>query len=254
MPFIKAVAVNLVTRALFPGFEGGTPPPKPGKSALVTRLRSCTTHLCTVIHDLSKTIDQGLQTDVFILDFAKAFDSVPHERLNAKLFRYGINGKTIAWINNFLCHRHQRVAVNRSKPDWTPVVSAVPQGTVLGPVLFNIFIIDIVDEVESGIRLFADDCVCYRLVANVEDCEKLQKDIYHLTSWAKKCYMRFEPSKCKIMGITRKTTHKITYQYTMEHTSLESVQHTKYLGVTISDDHRWNRHVADITGCATRTP
>ena len=204
--------------------------------------RSCTTQLCTVIHDCSKTIDQGLQTDMFILDFAKAFDSVPHERLKVKLFRYGINGKTLAWINNFPCQRHQRVAVSASKSDWTPVVSGVPQGTVLGPVLFKIFINDIVDEVESEIRLFADDCVFYRLVANDQDCEQLQKDIDHLTSWAKKWHMRFEPSKCKIMRITRKTTHKITYQYTMEHTSLESVQHTKYRGVTKSDDLRWNHN------------
>ena len=108
------------------------------------------------------------------------------------------------------------------------------------------------DEVESEIRLFADDCVCYRPVTNIKDCEHLQMDINHLTSWAKKWYMRFEPSKCKIMCITRKTIHKITYQYTMEHTSLESVQHTKYLGVMISDDLRWNRHVADITGRANK--
>ena len=107
-------------------------------------------------------------------------------------------------------------------------------------------------EVESEIWLFADDCVCYRPIANVQDCEQLQKDINHLTSGAKKWYMCFEPSKCKIMRITRKTTHKITYQYTMEHTSLESVQHLKYLRVTISDNLRWNRHVADITGCANK--
>ena len=101
-------------------------------------------------------------------------------------------------------------------------------------------------------RLFADDCVCYRPIENVQDCEQLQKDINHLTSWAKKCYMRFEPSKCKIMRITQKTTHKITYQYTMDHMSLESVQHMKYLGVTISEDLRWNCHVADITGRASK--
>ena len=176
------------------------------------------------------------------------------ERLKAKLFRYGIKGKTLAWMNSFLCQRHQRMAVNGSKSDWTPVVSGVPQGTVLESVLFNIFINDIVDEVESEIRLFADDCVCYRPIANVQDCEQLQKGIDHLTSWAKKWYMHFEPSKCKVMRITRKTTHKITYQYTMEHTNLESVQHTKYLGVTISDDLEWNRHVADITDITTRTP
>ena len=144
------------------------------------------------------------------------------------------------------------MAVNGSKSDWTHVVSGVPQGTVLGPVLFNIFINDIVDEFKSEIRLFADDCVCYMPIENVQDCEQLQKDIDHLTSWAKKWYMRFEPSKCKIMRITRKTTHKITYQYTMDHTSLESVQHVKYLGVTISEDLRWNRHVADITGRASK--
>ena len=81
-------------------------------------------------------------------------------------------------------------------------------------------------------------CLLQARLANVQDCEQLQKDIDHLTSWAKKWYMPFEPSKCKIMHITRKTTHKITYQYTMEHTSLDSVQYTKYLGVTTSDDLR----------------
>ena len=99
-----------------------------------------------------------------------------------------------------ICRRsehYQRVTVNGSKSDWTPVVSSVPQGKVLGPVSFNIFINDIVDEVESEIRPFTDDCVCYRPVASVQDCEQLQKDIDHLTSWAKKWYMRFEPSKCK---------------------------------------------------------
>ena len=69
--------------------------------------RGCTTQLCTVTHDWCKTIDQGLQTDMFILNFIKAFDSVLHERLKAKLFHYGINGKTLAWINKFLCQRHQ---------------------------------------------------------------------------------------------------------------------------------------------------
>ena len=99
---------------------------------------------------------------------------------------------------------------------------------------------------------FLQTSVCYRPIVKVQDCEQLQKDIDHLTSWAKNWYMRFEPRKCKIMRITRKTTHKITYQYTMEHTNLKTVQHTKYLGVTVSDDLRWNRHVADITGRANK--
>ena len=94
-------------------------------------------------------------------------------------------------------------------------IRCFPRNSPRTGILFNRFINDIVDEVESEIRLFADDCVCYRPIANVQDCEQLQKDIDHPTSWAKKWFMRFEPSKCKIMHITRKTTHKITYQYTI---------------------------------------
>ena len=116
----------------------------------------------------------------------------------------------------------------------------------------NIFINDIVDTVDSEIWLFADDCLCYRPIENYQDCVQLQRDIDHLMSWAKEWYMRFEPSKCKIMRITQKTTCKITHQYTMEHKSLESVHYTKYLGVTISDDLRWNRHIADITSHANK--
>ena len=147
-----------------------------------------------------------------------AFNSVPCKCLEAKLFCYDINRKTLAWINNLLCQRHQQETVNGSKSDWMPVLLGVPQGTVLGPVLFNIFINDIVDEVESEIQPFADNRVCYRPVANIQDCEQLQKD--HLTSRAKKWHMPFEQSKSKIMCITRKTTYKITHQYNMEHTSL----------------------------------
>ena len=214
--------------------------------------RSCTTQLCTVLHDWSESIDQGLQTDAFILDFAKAFDSVPHERLKAKLHRYGITGKTLGWIDNFLCCRHQRVVVNGSKSRWIPVTSGVPQGTVLGPVLFNVFINDIVDEIDSDIRLFADDCVCYRPIKSIQDCKILQKDINHLAAWANKWCMRFEPSKCKTMCFTRKTTRKIIHPYSMEGCPLESVSNTKYLGVIISEDLRWNHHVAEVTSRANK--
>ena len=214
--------------------------------------RSCTTQLCTVLHDWCETTDQGLQTDAFILDFAKAFDSVPHERLKTKLHRYGITGKTLGWIDNFLCCRYQRVVVNGSKSRWIPVISGVPQGTVLGPVLFNVFINDIIEGIDSDIRLFADDCVCYRPIKNIQDCRILQEDINHLAAWANNWCMSFEPSKCKTMYITRKTTHKITHPYSMNGFLLESVSHTKYLGVTISEDLKRNRHVAEVTSRANK--
>ena len=127
---------------------------------------SCETQLTTVINDWAKILDKKGQVDTFILDFEKAFDTPPHELLKSKLFSYGIGGTTLNWINAFLCFRQQRVVVNGIKSDWAPVVSGVPQGTVLGPLLFSLYINDISADIESDLRLFADDCVCYREIKN----------------------------------------------------------------------------------------
>ena len=159
---------------------------------------------------------------------------------------------TLRWIDAFLCNRRQRVVVNGSKSSWTSVISGVPQGTVLGPVLFNLFINDIAKGIGSQIRLFADDCVCYRRVSNRNDSSKLQEDISRLAEWTKTWNMSFAPAKCKIMRITRKTTHKVIHPYFMEGTTVSEVAHVKYLGVSISEDLRWNRHVADITKRASK--
>ena len=124
-----------------------------------------------MINDWAKILDNKGQVDTFILDFEKAFDTP-----QSKLFSYGIGGKTFKWINAFLCYRQQRVVVNGVKSDWAPVVSGVPQGTVLGLLLFSLHINDITADIESEIRLFADDCVCYREIKDKEDTLKLQRD------------------------------------------------------------------------------
>ena len=112
-----------------------------------------------MIDDWAKILDNQGQVDNFILDFEKAFDTPPHELLKSKLFSYGIGGKPMKWIDAFLCFRQQRNVVNGVKSGWAPVMSGVPQGTVLGPLLFSLHINDIMSDIESAIRLFADDCV-----------------------------------------------------------------------------------------------
>ena len=216
------------------------------------KYHSCETQLCSVIHDWARNIDNNKQTDIFIIDFEKAFDTVPHEQLKAKLYRYGITSKTLMWIDSFLCYRKQCVVVNGTKSKWSDVESGFPQGTVLCPVLVSLHINDILDNVSSDIRLFADDCVCYRVIDSTEDCKILQNDIDKLGSWTRNWGMRFQPIKCNMMKLTRKKKHHIDFEYQLEGSKLEFVDNIKYLGVHIANDLRWNKHAHEVTNKANK--
>ncbi|MEL7079481.1 MAG: reverse transcriptase domain-containing protein, partial [Cyanobacteria bacterium J06582_2] len=206
------------------------------------KYHSCETQLCTVVNDWSKELDKGNQVDIFFLDLEKAFDTVPHELLKSKLHSYGIDKTTLNWIDSFLCHRRQQVRVEGEYSGWSKVESGVPQGSVLGPLLFSIYMNDIIKNIDSEIRLFADDCVVYRPIKNAQDSKKLQKDIEKLEKWANIWGMRFQPYKCHIMHLTR-NRNIIQNKYTLKDTVLKTVENTKYLGVTISNDLRWNAHI-----------
>ena len=130
---------------------------------------STITQLITVLDDWFSALDKRKRTNGLLLDFAKAFDSVPHQRLLYKLHFYGIRNKTLYWIKSFLLGRSQRVQVNGAKSNWADVTSGVPQGTVLGPFLFILYINDIVDNLDSRIKLFADDAVMYREILSLQD-------------------------------------------------------------------------------------
>ena len=211
------------------------------------------TQLITGLADWAKILDKGRQVDTFILDFEKAFDTPPHELLKCKLYGYGIGGKTLKWIDSFLCDTQQPVMVNGVKSDWTPVLSGVPQGTVLGPLLFSLYTNDITEDIDWELRLFADDCVCCREIKDTEDTVKLQEDIDRLGCWARSSGMRFQPVKCNIMQITRKQIKKINASNSLERTVLENVEKIKYLGVTIANDLKWNTLVSNICTKANRT-
>ena len=127
------------------------------------------------------------------------------------------------------CYRQQPVVVTGVKSDWAPVVSSVPEGTVLGPLLFSLHINDITADIESEIRLFADDCVCNREIKDKEDTLKLQRDIDRLGNWARKWGIRFQPVKCNMMQLTRKHLNKIPASYTLEGAVLKTVDNINTL-------------------------
>ena len=121
------------------------------------------------------------------------------------------------------------------------------------PPVILLHINDITADIESEIRLFADDCVCYREINDKEDTLKLQRDIDRLGNWARKWGMRFQPVKCNMMQLTRKHLNKIQASYTLEGAVLENVDNIKYLGVTITNDLKWNTHISNICTKANRT-
>ena len=119
--------------------------------------RSCMTQLLVTLELWSELLDSGAPIDVIYLDFRKAFDTVPHQRLIRKLKAYGITGKLLNWISDFLSGREQRVVVNGNLSSWASILSGIPQGSVLGPILFVVFINDLPDVVRSSVKIFADD-------------------------------------------------------------------------------------------------
>ncbi len=145
---------------------------------------SCITQLLECLKDWSLSFDNKIETDVIYLDFSKAFDTVAHQRLLYKLDHYGINGYIKVWISHFLSHRRQRVVLRNGVSNWKNVVSGVPQGSILGPLLFIIFINDLPASVSSTAELFADDTKLYREIHNLHDCDLLQSDLNALSAWS----------------------------------------------------------------------
>jgi hypothetical protein len=213
---------------------------------------SCTSQLIEALHDWSRSIDNKRQTDLILLDFSKAFDKVPHHRLSLKLDYYGIRNNTLSWIKAFLQNRTQRVSVNGSLSDIAAVTSGVPQGSVLGPVLFLLYINDISENIRSSLRLFADDSILYREIKNGSDHTILQQDLVTLAKWSQTWQMEFNIDKCYLMTISTKPSIK-QYTYSMFEKALQRERAQKYLGITINDKLGWKDHVNKTVASACKT-
>ncbi|CAM5124147.1 unnamed protein product [Natator depressus] len=171
--------------------------------------RSCFTNLLEFFEGVNKHVDKGDPVDIVYLGFQKAFDKVPHQRLLRKLSCHGIKGKILSWIENWLKDREQRVGVNGKFSEWRGVTSSVPQGSILGPILFSLFINDLEKGVNSEVAKFSDDTKLLKIVKTKADCEELQKGLTKLSDWATKWQMKFNVDKCKVMHIGKKITPTI---------------------------------------------
>jgi ribonuclease P/MRP protein subunit RPP40 len=199
------------------------------------RNRSCLTNLLIFLEEVSEYIDSGYLVDVLYLDFQKAFDKVPHHRLISKVKAHGINGKVAEWISNWLSRRKQRVVINGKVSGWKSVVSGVPQGSVLGPLLFVIYINDIDDNIQSKVLKFADDTKVYRHVHSGTDIDILRSDLVKSFDWSKEWRMLFNIDKCKIMHIGYNNPNAT---YSVDSIDLSSVDEEKDLDVVITKDFK----------------
>ena len=214
--------------------------------------RSCETQLVMLIEDLSRNLQSGKQTHVVLLDFSKAFDKVNHQKLLYKLHLYGVRGQTLSWIKAFLGNRSQTVVVEGEESPTAPVTSGVPQGSVLGPILFLVYINDLPEQVRSKVRLFADDTALYLTLNDINDSRTIQNDLDHLQIWEADWDMEFNPSKCQVIQVSR-ARHPIPARYSLHGHILEVVHHAKYLGVNIASDLKWNTHVDSVVSKANRS-
>ena len=183
--------------------------------------------------------------DVIYLDFQNAFDKVPHQRLSIKLKSHGMGVNIVTWIQNWLNDRKQRVSVEGETSEWTALHSGVPPGSVLGPLLFLMYIDDLEDGVASNIRKFADDTNIFRRVQTKQECHTLREDLNRLVQWSEKWQMLFNQSKCKCLHIGRANGKE---PYKMDNTVLLKTSKKKDLVVTISAD--WK--VSEQCGIAAR--
>lgn len=212
---------------------------------------STITQLLELTHDLFQSIDNQKQVDLIALDFSKAFDRVSHKKLISKLRSTLGNGPIINWIEDYLTNRSQYVVVNNEISSTALVTSGVPQGCVLAPLLFLIFINDLPSNIQVKIKLFADDCILYNEINTVNDHDDLNSALHEVVIWCHKWQMELNIKKTAFLCVTRKK-QRSEYVYSINNIPLTRVHEHKYLGLIISHDLRWESHINSIVSSALK--
>ena len=211
--------------------------------------RSCLTNLLDFFHYIFEVFDESRSVDIIYLDFQKAFDKVPHQRLLSKLLAHGISGNIHNWLADWLSERKQRVVLNGVTSNWIDVKSGVPQGSVLGPMLFLIYVNDIDDGLTCKVSKFADDTKIASKVTAILDEEALQSYLDRLARWANQWQMKFNVDKCKVLHIGKNNNR---VRYVMNGQQLSAVSKEKDLGITISSDLKPGQHCSEVVKTANK--
>lgn len=209
---------------------------------------STVTHLVEIYHTFCQAVSEGKEIRVVFCDVSRAFDRVWHQGLLFKLEKCGIAGTLLAWLKDYLHERYQRVVLNGQMSTWALVMAGVPQGSVLGPLLFLIYLNDITHVVKHcQIRMFADDTSLFIEVDDrMEAANKVNEDLTAISLWAKTWLVTFSPPKSESLIISNKTRIEGHPPIYMDGRVLTEVTHHKHVGVTISRDLSWNKHISSI--------
>ena len=207
--------------------------------------RSTVLQLLNVMDSWTKALDRGESIDVLYLDFMKAFDTVPHKRLIGKLKSYGIEYYTLRWIQAFLSDRVQQVNVNGTNSEWANITSGIPQDSVLGLILFVLYINDLPDNIVSNVYMFADDTKVFKTINSPNDQHTLHNDLDYLTSWSSKWLLRFHPDKCNLMHVGKTIQQEYAYNLKIDNTAyiLGEIEEQKDIGVIVDSNLEFDKHI-----------
>ena len=208
---------------------------------------STTNQLLNIYHMFCEAVDNGKEVRVVFCDISKAFDRVWHKGLLFKLAAIGCSKSLLRWFTSYLSGRRQRVVINGMISDWASIFAGVPQGSILGPLLFLIFINDIVNNIQSNIRLFADDTSLYIIVENPNTAAlTLNSDLGTIHHWADNWLVDFNPTKTTSLLISRKRIPETHPTLKMNNTDLSEKTTHKHLGITFNNSCTWSDHVKNI--------
>ena len=215
--------------------------------------RSTVTLLIAAVNNWASCLERRNSVNCVLLDLAKAFDSVPHYHLLLRLESLGVRGNLLSWFNSFLTKCYQRVVINGCFSDWLPVCSGVPQGSVLGPLLFLLYI-DEVNHIVSNsvVKLFADDIALYKEIVSPYDQKLLQEDLTKIYQWSQLWQLNLNPRKCESICISFKRSPRVC-EYHLNSQSIPTNSVVHYLGIYIISHLKWKDHVKHVSAKASRT-